>query len=338
MRRQRLFLLLSVVIGLLLSVLLAEGLARLFFDEPVAPRFVVDPGYGVRANQADVETRHYVPGEFSVAVTTNATGLRGSRDYSPQKPANVERIIMLGDSFLFGHGVEDEEVVSAVLEERLNSTARSDVSYEVINFGVSGFGQAEELVTYRARVRQYDADVVVLFYFDNDIGNNKVSHLFALGDDGTVVRTANDYLPAVRLREILYGFPPVRWLFEHSEAWNVIRNRLSKLVQQSKLKKEGLETFSDSSGGAIELTKALLRQFVVDIMSDNARPIIVTIPQKIGLKTNFPFDSETVEALGAELLDGREFLLREDYWNQDGHWRPSGHTKTAAAIEQLLIE
>src|SRR5688572_11336321 len=223
----------TVLIGTGLGLCTAEGLVRLFFDEPVQPRFVTDPGYGVRWNQAHIATRHYVPGQYNVRVTTNSIGLRGPREYAIERATGTQRILLLGDSFTFGFGVEDGEVVSAVLEDMLNA-AQPGTRSEVINMGVSGFGQAEELVTWQERAHAWRPDAVVILYFDNDIGNNAVAKLFAVGEDGGVRRTGAEYLPGSRLQESLFAIRPLRWLFEHSEAWNLIRNRLSSLVQNAK--------------------------------------------------------------------------------------------------------
>src|SRR5262249_25444913 len=145
-------------------------------------RYVIDPGYGVRANQPNVHTHHHAPGEYDVAITTNSAGMRGSRDYPVERVADKRRILVLGDSFAFGYGVGDDQVVSAVLEKSLNE--RGAGKFEVLNLAVSGFGQAEELITWQARGAAYHPDVVAIFYFDNDIGNNAVSGLFEVGADG----------------------------------------------------------------------------------------------------------------------------------------------------------
>jgi len=152
-----------------------------------------------------------MPGEYEIIINTNDAGMRGTQNYSLKKPEGTYRIALLGDSFIYGHGVNDSEVVSAVLENKLNGETVPGVDhYEVLNFGVSGFGQAEELVTYRENVRKYNPDVVVVFYFDNDIGNNAVSRLFKIDNDGNLVRDAEAYLPCVKAREFMYSIAPVR--------------------------------------------------------------------------------------------------------------------------------
>ncbi len=336
-RRRWLLGLLSALLGVTIALVAVEILVRVLFDEPVQPRFVHDAGYGVRANQPNVTTRHYVPGDYDVRITTNSAGMRGQREYSIARPDGVRRVLILGDSFGFGYGVEDGEVLSAQLEDLLNQRAAGAHRYEVINLSVSGFGQAEELVTYRERGRAYGADVVVIFYFENDIGNNAVSGLFAVAPDGSLTRVAPEFLPGVRTREILYAVAPIRWLFEHSEAWNLVRNRLSGLVQNSLLRQQGLEKFNDTSPKGLELTRALIAELVAETRSDGATPVIVTIPDRKHMASSFPFDAGALAGMGGVLLlDGREYLTREDYYKRDQHWRPSGHRKTAERLAAMI--
>jgi hypothetical protein len=322
----------AMLIGTAVALLAVEMIVRIMYDEAVQPRFVIDSGHGVRMNQPNLETRHYVPTDYDIRITTNSAGMRGQREYAIERTPGTRRILILGDSFTFGYGVEDDEVVSAVLEDRLNA-AGDGYRYEVPNLSVSGFGQAEELVTYREMGRPYDPDIVAIFYFENDPGNNAVANLFEINDDGTVTRTQTDYLPAVSLRTKLYAIPPIRWLFENSEAWNLVRNKLSWIVQKELLKKEGLKTFDATKNTrAKDLTRALLRQFALDIQSDDAVPMLVLIPGR-RITSNVPFDNEELEAMGYVVVDGRDFLNVRDYFKVDAHWRPSGHAK---AVEHML--
>lgn len=322
-----------VLIGLMVAALVVEGVVRLFFAEPILPRFVVDSGFGVRANQADVVTRHSVPGEYNVKITTNRAGMRGSREYSTQRPTDVMRIALEGDSFVFGHGVNDEDVVSTVLEDALNAGGAR--KWEVLNFGVSGFGQSEELVTYENRIRGYAPQVVVLFYFDNDIGNNAVSGLYRLGPDGKLERTSSEFLPGVKAREVLYSFGPTRWLFVHSQAWNLIRNRLSGLVQTNLLKQQGLRSYTDSKPESKALTRALVLEHIRVVRKDAALPIVFVIPTA-SLDSNFPLTEDEITRSGALYLDGRKLLVSGDYYQRDQHWMPSGHRKVASALAKEL--
>ena len=48
-----------------------------------------------------------------------------------------------------------------------------------------------------------------------------------------------------------FDLPVLRWLFEHSEAWNLIRNRLSSLVQRRLMQQQGLVSYEDGSPEAV---------------------------------------------------------------------------------------
>jgi hypothetical protein len=314
-------------VGTFAALVLAEGLVRAFLDEPVQPRFVIDGGFGVRANRPGVSTRHVVPGAYAVAIHTNSAGTRGRREYSLERVPGVRRVLVLGDSFAFGYGVEDGEVVSAVLEELLGRALGTPA--EVLNLAVSGFGQAEELLTWRHLGRRYAPDVVVLLTFENDVGNNLVSGLFELGPAGELVRTGRSYLPGSRLQERLLAFAPTRWLFEHSQAGNLVRRLLSARVQRVKLDEQGLTSFRDTTAEALALTRGLLVELVREVRAAGATPVLVIVPDGRTLGSNFPLAACELAELGAGLVDGRELLRTEDYYPRDSHWRPSAHRKVA---------
>ncbi|MBI2410247.1 SGNH/GDSL hydrolase family protein [Candidatus Kaiserbacteria bacterium] len=99
-------------------------------------------------------------------VRFNEFGMR-DRDRSFEKNLGVTRIAFLGDSFIEGAQVGNEEVVTRRMETQLGPKV------EVLNFGVSGFGTYQALLTYEERVRPFKPDIVILgFYTGNDMRNN----------------------------------------------------------------------------------------------------------------------------------------------------------------------
>ncbi|MDP2598803.1 MAG: hypothetical protein Q8P49_03160 [Candidatus Liptonbacteria bacterium] len=103
-------------------------------------------------------------GEFSVNIKTTAQGFRDAKIYQVPKPANTFRILMLGDSFTFGHGVEMEQTFSKVLEKSLNEKYDgAGKSFEVINAGyASGFTWDEHYLFLKERGLRYQPDLVVV--------------------------------------------------------------------------------------------------------------------------------------------------------------------------------
>ena len=326
----------ALVLGIVVGLLLIEGLARVFFNEPIQPRFFIDSGYGVRGVKPNIDTRHYVPGDYDVRVRTNSVGMRGQREYAVETPPGVRRVLIVGDSMGFGFGVEDDEAVSAVLEKDLN--ARGDpVQWEVINQSVSGTGQAEQLVTYHAFGRNYHPSTVVLLYCGNDIVNNQMAGLYEAIGDTAVKRTGTSYLPAVRTQEILYAVPPIRWLFEHSAAWNILRNRLSSLVQRELWTAQGMSSPNDLQPRVVALTRALIRQFVADIKADGGNVILAVIPSvREHMSTNLPFTEAELAELGVTFIDGRTFLVPENFFRRDVHMRADGNAKLARQLADVI--
>lgn len=118
--------------------------------------------------------------EGEAYIRINSDGLR-DREHSSQKPANTLRIAVLGDSYAEAFQVPLEVTFWAVMEQELDGCkALRGNKVEVINYGVSGYGTAQELLALRHRAWDYSPDIVLLAFFaGNDILDNSrelVSH------------------------------------------------------------------------------------------------------------------------------------------------------------------
>ena len=132
----------------------------------------------------------YLHSEYQVIFRVNSRGLRGpERDYA--KPPGVTRVLLLGDSFVEGYTVGEEALVSTVLEARLN--APKGPRYEVINGGTHGYGTDQEYLFFLEEGRRYQPDVVVLFFYSNDLPDNMSGFekpFFELEGGGLVLRNS----------------------------------------------------------------------------------------------------------------------------------------------------
>lgn len=112
--------------------------------------------------------------EYSTAVRINRLGLRDSRELG-QKPAGTRRLLVLGDSFVMGHSVDEREDFTSLVEAGLNRLAGRPL-FTVLNSGVPGFSTREELAYLRSRGFALEPDAVVLVFFvGNDIADNAES-------------------------------------------------------------------------------------------------------------------------------------------------------------------
>jgi len=106
-------------------------------------------------------------------IKINSDGLR-DREHRVAKNKNTFRIAVLGDSYAEAFQVSRADTFWQVMETELGHCAGlKGKTVEVINFGVAGYGTAQELLTFRNQARKYDPDLVLLAVVTgNDIRNN----------------------------------------------------------------------------------------------------------------------------------------------------------------------
>ncbi len=93
----------------------------------------------------------------------NSFGIR-DKEYPFEKPNNTTRIILIGDSVLFGPYVKDEERFSEILEKKLNDVSRNT---EVMNFGVGGYDINQEFGVFK-RALNFEPDIIIIHTYTND--------------------------------------------------------------------------------------------------------------------------------------------------------------------------
>jgi hypothetical protein len=113
-------------------------------------------------------------------VRVNAQGMR-DRDHLIDKPADTYRIAVLGDSYAEARQVEREQAFWALLPAELAACGfQPGKRVEVLNFGISGYGTAQEYLMLESTAMRYRPDLVLLqFTNGNDVRNNS----FALEPD-----------------------------------------------------------------------------------------------------------------------------------------------------------
>ena len=160
----------AVSLGLLLS---AEIALRLFWPQELTGTPLRGEPF---AGPDSVLGMRYTPGavwrftspEYSVVYAINNDGFRdtGEQPSSPGAP----RILLLGDSFTFGQGVNADETWAALAERQLRSQGHA---FDMINAGVQGMDTRSELVLLRRLARQHDVDAVVVGFLINDLYTNE---------------------------------------------------------------------------------------------------------------------------------------------------------------------
>ncbi|HEX5708730.1 MAG TPA: SGNH/GDSL hydrolase family protein [Pyrinomonadaceae bacterium] len=160
---------LVVAVSVLFALALAEVVLRVAgYSYPVFYTTDAARGYALKPG---MEGWYRKEGESYVRI--NSDGLR-DREHALEKPPNTLRVAVVGDSYAEALQVEQEAAFWSVAERLLRECpALAGREVEFINFGVSGYGTAQELITLRERVWTYAPDVVLLaFTTNNDITDN----------------------------------------------------------------------------------------------------------------------------------------------------------------------
>lgn len=204
------------------TLIFAELFIRLVHPQPRMPRYITGTSWGVRGNIPNASYRHKTA-EIDVGFHINAQGMRADRDYPRGKPEGVCRIALFGDSFFMGYELDLKDTLAARLEQALNAQGKA---VEVLNFAVSGFGTAESLQTYESYANGFSPDIVLLEWDRSDFDDNIRSNLFRL-EDGQLVRANEAYLPSVATQDFLMRSAAYRWVADHSEFYNMLREHMS---------------------------------------------------------------------------------------------------------------
>lgn len=150
---------------LIVLLAIAEGILRTQGFGPGAVLYVSDnlAGYYPAPNQK--------LDRYGGRVHTNAFGMRAP-DVEMNKPAGAFRILMLGDSTLWGGSYVDQDALYARLLEKKLSGAAEGRKIEVLNMGVNGWGPFHER-GYIEKFGSFGADLVLVCLPHDDVDREK---------------------------------------------------------------------------------------------------------------------------------------------------------------------
>ena len=123
---------------------------------------------GVRALARDAaQATGYAPvnTDLRFGRPRNARGYR-DLERALEKPAGTRRLVVMGDSFAWGAGIEYEDTWGQRLERGLSR--RHGERWEVVNVALPGLGASDYAAQLAAETLAYSPDVVVLGWVLND--------------------------------------------------------------------------------------------------------------------------------------------------------------------------
>jgi lysophospholipase L1-like esterase len=364
--RKRLALLLLIVLAL---VAVAEIAVRAFWPQPA---FYASPGLYVLDPKVGHRMRPGLKGvlgnfaEFTTQVRVNQLGIRGP-EVGPVRPG-VRRVLVLGDSFTFGMGVEEQDAFPAQLAAELG---RRGVPAEGINAGIGGYGVPDEVRWFEQYGREIHPDVIVLGIFTgNDLQDAAPDRPPAFVSHGELLDKAE------LSRSQLF-----HWLYQHSQLFALVKYSLPAPVDRTIRRtfhmpepsairglREEMALYDPRNRPRAELggqaSEAAIRRLLTLAQADHATVVALLLPSKLQADDvewngalrqlhlapsqadrSLPNEifSRVLERCGVPALDLTPMLseaLRHgeaDFFPRDQHYTVEGNRRIAQAAAGFLL-
>ncbi|KKS45851.1 MAG: hypothetical protein UV09_C0027G0003 [Candidatus Gottesmanbacteria bacterium GW2011_GWA2_42_18] len=373
-RKRRLKKLALLITGLLLVTAFAEVILRVFLPQTTYqslvfaydfPCYQKGDFYPLALKKNSDCILHSNNSSFhDVVITTNQYGFR-NREIQIPKPAGTYRILVIGDSYAAGWGVEEYEAYPKVLEKILRERY-PDKNIEVINSGLPTAGPSYYYLMYKNLGRLFKPDLVIVgFYLVNDISDNVYTSEWIKTDaDGLPLEVAHQSVPMDFTGNyvpigtpIQYRIPVLRNLHFFILITNALDNIRSPML--SKTLEPRLCFYKKSCHDldeAKEKAKKLLLGLKKLILADGAEMMIAVTPAefhfdpksriKYGILVRllpedkeYPYQefSQFFRENKFDWLDLRQAFTQASgsfYFETDNHWNELGHQVAARAIAE----
>jgi hypothetical protein len=247
-------------------------------------------------------------------VRINSDGLR-DREHSKIKPDSTLRIAVLGDSFTEALQVPMEQTYWAIAEDKLKGCKTfAGRQIEVINFGVGGYGTAQELITLRRRVWDYSPDIVMLaIYTGNDISDNSRSlrmeesvPYFTYRDRSLVLDDSFRYSSRFRMSQSSYG-KAWSWIRDSSRVLQVVNMAHYAIRNMTKPRSVDPERFFQEPADPVWNNAWLVTEGLIALMRDEVRArgakfLVVTLSNGIQVSPDQEARHNLMQRLGVNDL------------------------------------
>lgn len=270
-----------VLCNVLAVVVTLELCCRLFREKPLE-LVVPDEVTGRHLVENLDAVIHNSESDRFIRFRTNSRGFRGDEPMVP-KPAGLQRVVVLGDSFIEAAQVAERETFCERLEVELNQSDTARRTWEVLNLGIAGAAPSGEYVRYLEVVRELEPDlVIVAFGMATD-----VTDLHPILSRSPILRSDfNDEGQLEPLPLSKTSAKAAEWLGEHCHLYGWQRERTNAVIKQLRAElrlfdlrdRIYLNPPPEEIDYAWRLFEAIVAKFRTDVEADGRRFLLVAIP------------------------------------------------------------
>lgn len=293
-------------------------------------------------------------GEFQVegrvnSIKLNSRGFRDREHGNSDAREDRRRILLLGDSFTWGYGVE----FSDIFFERIH---KRNPDYEFINTAHCGYGIEQAYLTAGSYAAEYKPDAVLLMFVLNDFAyiTQRSAHgyqkpYFTINEKGLELKNVpvpDREEPAGGKTEKKAKFNR-KYLYNHSLLFKLFEDAREDLQYRIGIKKA--DDFYEKSNPKWVVGERILEKIKESCDAHGVKLLIAVVPNKLQLYTFY--DSGSPQEMLVEFcrkrsipcLDMLPFFrdkFEEDreelYFKRDPHWNEAGHMLASQLLENFL--
>jgi len=120
--------------------------------------------------------KFYRPELYKIRYQINKQGFRNPLNFDTLSlSSSKQKVLLLGDSFLFSILQKEENTVSSILQKRLGD------KYEILNIAIPGWGLDQMYLAYQKYVEIIDPEQVILLFIDDDVARLVESFYWGAG-------------------------------------------------------------------------------------------------------------------------------------------------------------
>lgn len=320
---------------LAVSILMSFGIIKV--DHVIQPNrteglYEYDADLGWKLKPLYNNMHIYTQESNAINETINADGWR-DYSYTKKKPKDVYRIGIIGCSRTYGYGVDFDETYPKYLETILNKS--SDKKFEVMNFGVNGYGLDQLTLNYSKNARNYGPDLVILQLYSPAILRTHYTQMW---------KTNKPAFSMINEKLTLINHPVPENKTGRIRGWLLNKSSLFLCLEETSLKinnthKTKFNKTLSSQTELHNLSTAILKHLKVAVENDGKRLVVFVWNKDTWIK-------EIVQNSGVEVFDLKEYADIKAWEKKGalenpppvGHWSPLGHQFVAEAIYNYLFK
>ena len=213
----------------LLCLLALEGAVRVIEPKKVLREYFEQPHPVFHHRFVPGASGFYKSAEFNVSYSINSLGLR-HREIPRKKPEGTKRVLLLGDSFTEGNGVEGKDAFPAQVQALVDA-AGLPTRWEVINAGEGSYSPLLEYLLLKKQLIDLEPDLVILNLdlsdVYDDIQYTKLA-TFDVSGDPLAVLADPEKKPGPWYVEATYSVKD--FLKDNARLYNFLRRRIAPLM------------------------------------------------------------------------------------------------------------